>query len=708
MRHINTEILVIGGGATGTGILRDLSMRGFKCLLVERRDLAYGTTGRYHGLLHSGARYVVKDPLAARECIQENQILHRIMPHCLEDTGGFFVLTPFDDPAYIPLFLDGCRKAGIPTEHIEINQMLKEEPMLDPKIQQCFRVPDASADSFLASDLNAESARQYGGEVLTYHEVLSLSMNSESSSHTKVVNGVKCHDLVKDEDLMIDTSFVVNASGAWAGKISKMARINLEMLPGKGTMLALNHRVVNTIVNRCKLPSDGDILVPAHTVAVIGTTDIKVADPDAYSIEPWEIRLLLDEGEKIIPQFKQFRVLRAWAGIRPLIQREAQQSNRDVSRAYTLIDHAECDGIEGFITITGGKWTTYRKMAEATVDKVCEKLKTIRKCTTQLEILPSKNDVKKPGNYVGARLEKVEAEYKFGRLVCECELSTYDEVEQAIIQSNAITLDDIRRDVRLGMGPCQGAFCTIRAAGILHDLRHPPIEETNASLRDFLEERWKGALPVLWGQQLRQERLNEFIYINCLNANRLPGKSRSRFSSEQYAKPIINIAEKEPQTPAIKSIPATYLNSQPKDVVVIGAGISGLFSAWRACVSGMNTKIITKGWGTPYWSTGCIDILGYLPPDYKTRVTSPANSLDEFIKNNPNHPYSLIGKDVLEMAIHSFLNLSEERGLTLSWFFKLKFFTAYSFGINSAYVPDTWINACGGFTTIYTDADRWI
>ena len=75
MKSIHTDILVIGGGATGTGVLRDLAMRGFKCLLVERRDLSYGTTGRYHGLLHSGARYVVKDPHAARECFEENQIL---------------------------------------------------------------------------------------------------------------------------------------------------------------------------------------------------------------------------------------------------------------------------------------------------------------------------------------------------------------------------------------------------------------------------------------------------------------------------------------------------------------------------------------------------------------------------------------------------------------------------------------------------------
>src|SRR3972149_3867994 len=171
MRKIETEILVVGGGATGTGTIRDLAMRGYKAILVEKRDFSHGTTGRYHGLLHSGGRYVVKDPLAARECNEENQILRRIMPDCIEDTGGFFTLTPQDDPAYAEAFILGCRQAGIPCEEISISNMLRAEPLLDPHIMRCFRVPDASADSFLAADLNAESARPYGAVILRYHAV---------------------------------------------------------------------------------------------------------------------------------------------------------------------------------------------------------------------------------------------------------------------------------------------------------------------------------------------------------------------------------------------------------------------------------------------------------------------------------------------------------------------------------------------------------
>ena len=174
MDKLHTEILVIGGGATGTGILRDLAMRGFKTILVERRDLTHGTTGRFHGLLHSGGRYVVKDPEAARECIEENRILRKIMPHCIEDTGGYFVLTPGDDPAISNVSHMAVVKPGFTLKQIPIRQMLTREPHLNPEISHCFYVPDGAADGFAAAHANVASAIEYGAQVFTYHEVSQL------------------------------------------------------------------------------------------------------------------------------------------------------------------------------------------------------------------------------------------------------------------------------------------------------------------------------------------------------------------------------------------------------------------------------------------------------------------------------------------------------------------------------------------------------
>ncbi len=663
MKKIKTELLVIGGGATGAGVARDLAMRGFRTLLVERGDLTQGTTGRYHGLLHSGARYAVRDPLAAKECIEENRILRRILPGCLEDTGGFFVLTPWDDPDYVGPFIAGCRSAGIPLEELDIAQMLREEPLLNPQIQRCFRVPDGSADSFKATHANAASAREHGAQILTYHSVIRLLTAGRQPA---IVTGAVVHDLVKDDEVQIEADLVVNAAGAWSAAISGMAGIQVRMVPGKGTMLAVNHRILNTVVNRCRMCADADIIVPAHTVAVIGTTDIPVKNPDRFSIEPWEVRLLLEEGEKLVPGFKEMRFLRAWAGVRPLV-RESQGAgdDRDLPRSFVLMDHEARDGVSGLITITGGKWTTYRKMAEAAADLVCQKLGVQRPCRTHLEPLPSGEK----GRYhtLGAPLARVEhpggapTTGRFTDLVCECELATVEDVQRAILEGEAKTLDDIRRDVRLGMGPCQGGFCTFRAAGLLHSLRPADVEQTNVALRDFLQERWKGLLPILWGQQLRQERLDELILLSVLHVGGLPGRRASPLAATPYEEPSPGDqrpVDKRPEVIADEDrgghhddIGGQRATGSSPDLLVIGAGPAGLAAAWQAGERGLKARVIAKGWGSYYWNAGCVDVLGFSPLDPGSAIESPWDALQQLVRRQPGHPYALAGLEHLEAAL---------------------------------------------------------
>ena len=170
------DVLIIGGGATGGGVALDLALRGLEVALIERADLTDGTSGRYHGLLHSGGRYAVRDPNRQRECIEENRILRRIVPHAIEDTGGFFVTTPDDDPAYADKWLEACHACGIEAEEITIAQMLKEEPALNPAITRAFRVPDASCDSFDVLTALGAAIQAQGGTVLTYHEVVGLTV----------------------------------------------------------------------------------------------------------------------------------------------------------------------------------------------------------------------------------------------------------------------------------------------------------------------------------------------------------------------------------------------------------------------------------------------------------------------------------------------------------------------------------------------------
>lgn len=515
------DVLIIGGGATGGGTALDLALRGLKVALVERADLTDGTSGRYHGLLHSGGRYAVRDPESARECIAENRILRKVVPHAIEDTGGFFVTTPDDDAAYADQWVVACREAGITIEEISLGQLLREEPALNPAITRAFRVPDASCDGFDMLTALAAAIQAQGGTVLTYHEVTGLTVEDG-----KVV-GATVRNRRTGEERDLAAALVVNAAGAWAGQIASMAGCPVTVRPSKGTMVAMAYRFVNTIINRCHPPGDGDILVPVGTVAVIGTTSVDVPDPNDTSIQAWEVRRMLEEGAKMVPGFTQVRALRAWAGVRPLYEEGGAAQGRDAKRTFAVLDHAERDGVAGLITVVGGKFTTYRLMAERAADVVCGRLGVTKPCVTKAYVLP---DVRVPlitpkTHWLGHRLEDVETAKQPDSLICECELVTRSDFEQAARGHADIVapwvLDDLRRDLRLGMGPCQGGFCGYRAAGILHETGHQTAPQAIAALADFAQRRWKGQRPLLWGQSLRQALLDEQIYRGILGLDRL-------------------------------------------------------------------------------------------------------------------------------------------------------------------------------------------
>jgi glycerol-3-phosphate dehydrogenase len=517
MTTLQTEVLVVGGGATGAGIAWDAALRGYDVVLVDRADLAEGTSGRFHGLLHSGGRYVVKDPVAAKECIDENLILRRVASAAIEDTGGLFVTTPDDDPAYGDDFLAGCAKAGVPAEEIDVAQALRDEPRLNPGIRRAFTVPDASIDVWQLVWALANGAAARGARILPYHRVIALHRDGDA------VVGADLRDERTGEEARIEAGFTINASGAWAHEVAEMAGIEgVSVVPGKGIMIAMNHRLVNTVVNRCTMPADGDILVPIRTVSVIGTTDIRSAHADDLPVTQEEVDQMLEDGDRLVPGLRSSRALRVWAGVRPLFDdKKGGGSTRDVSRGTALLDHRERDGVGGFITITGGKLTTYRLMAQEAVDAMVEQLGHDRPCTTKEAPLPGSES----GAFMlaGARLRTRDSHLRTEQLICECELIERSTLEAGMRSRGSHNLDDIRRSLRLGMGPCQGGFCIYRATGILHELDRLDGAEASESLRRFLEERWKGVWPILHGDQLRQARLDDWIFQGILDVEHLPG-----------------------------------------------------------------------------------------------------------------------------------------------------------------------------------------
>ncbi|WP_132768173.1 anaerobic glycerol-3-phosphate dehydrogenase subunit GlpA [Tepidibacillus fermentans] len=526
-RKIETEVVVIGGGVTGAGVLRDLALRGIKAILVEQRDLTYGTSSRYHGLLHSGARYAVGDVKTARESYEENLIVKRTVPGSVEDTGGLFVKVPQDDDEYVYNWIEGCKKAGIPIEEVPVAQALIEEPFLSKDVQAVYRVPDAAVDGFtLVVDVVGDAVSR-GSKVLTYHEVVQMIMKENR------VIGVVVRNVHTGEWIEIYANMVVNATGPWAAKIASLAGIDIHMINNRGMLVVFHHRFNKKVINRLRKPGDADIFVPAHNVTIFGTTGVNVQEPDDFSLSREEVDKMLRDGKAMIPEVEQMRMIRAFAGVRPLYQDKTVtgSSGRNVSRGMALLDHETRDGLKGIVTITGGKFTTFRYMAEKTVDLVCDKLGISAKCTTHEEIVPhrmAKEFFKEVNmapaakqkliHWAGNRAKKIEEGLQKNDLlnivVCECEQVTLGEIE-SVLPDEKFHLGDIRRRTRLGMGTCQGTFCNFRAAALAVERGITTTQEANTALLDAIAERQKGMKVVATGETAKQlELMNTIYYVS--------------------------------------------------------------------------------------------------------------------------------------------------------------------------------------------------
>ena len=328
----------------------------------------------------------------------------------------------------------------------------------------------------------------------------------------------------------------VNSAGIWGTKIAEMAGVKVSMFPAKGSLLIFGHRVNNMVINRCRKPANADILVPGDTVCVIGTTSdrVPIEECDNMHVTPEEVEVLLREGSQLAPALATTRIIRAYAGVRPLVASDNDPSGRSISRGIVCLDHEKRDGLAGLVTITGGKLMTYRLMAETVTDKVCEKLGVNKNCETATTPLPgSEEEIR--GAEEGKKMYAINAEK--GRhgtrakdidkkdeldnaLVCECEEVSVGEVKYAIEKQHAKNLIQLRQCTRMGMGTCQGELCALRAACLMGHLQNN-VDHARKDLSNFVNERWKGMYAVGWGETLAEAQLIAEIYQNVCGVTKI-------------------------------------------------------------------------------------------------------------------------------------------------------------------------------------------
>jgi glycerol-3-phosphate dehydrogenase len=532
MTDFEFDVIVIGGGSTGTAVARDCAMRGLRTLLLERDDIASATVGTCAGMISSGLKYNDEPDIMAM-CSKEVVHFNHIARHIIMKNPILAPLLDLSDAASDSSYIDSYSAHA---DEREVPSMLfltpdascEIEPMLHPDIIASVYYEEFFIDPFRLCMLQAIDAIEHGATVRTYCEVIGFDIN-----HNKEIESVIFYNRVSGSTERAKSKLVVNATGPWAHKLAKIAGEELDIRLNKGAHVILDRRVVNVGITVKAIDGRWIYLFPHENTTLLGTTALDTwEDPDSLVASFDEIEYLLQSIETVLPSIREARIIRTMAGVRPLVP-EWKRPEGKVTRGYRIIDHGKIGGTIGLISFTGGKLVMCRHMAEAVTDLVCQKIGKEAVCTTYEHPLPGNDsdvDVIALSKEYGIALHALERmrarrgtdmlkvleltkrhpEWK--TTICTCEPVIEAELRYSIREEFPQTLNDLRRRLRLGTGPCQGTFCTYKAAAILAEELDLGGDDFLVDILDFRAERWKGIRQSMRGEQLAQEELTQGIY----------------------------------------------------------------------------------------------------------------------------------------------------------------------------------------------------
>jgi glycerol-3-phosphate dehydrogenase len=518
------DVCVIGGGVTGAGVARDLALRGLSVLLLEKGDWGAGTSGASSWMIHGGPRYLEFDWDTTRLSCQDaghivtiaRNIVYRvvfIIPVLPNDKNNIermeTAMEVYD--RFQPL------KNAHPHKRLTAEEAHRAEPGLTGDLVGAVTMEEWGVDPHRLVYANVEDAVAHGARALNHARVVGLVRDGGS------VIGVRyrASDGVMSE---ARARVVVNATGPWSPDVSAMAGVTVQLRPAKGIHLVYPHRISNFSISAESI--DGrDLLMVSHgDFTLLGTTDDDFyGDLDSVDVLEDEVDYLLQAFERIFPTIRAYRPVRTTTGVRPTLFKWRRYED-ELSRRYEVIDHAT-EGVQGFVSIAGGKLSMYRLMAEETSDAVCRKLGHQAPCTTATSPLPgNESDIEPPSELArrhripalaavklqsrhGSRAQGVLDDAKEGRIACRCEPITEAELAYAARHEQVRSLADAFRRVGLAAGPCAGAACVVRAAEVIgRELDWSASQRFDAA-RDFIRGAWLGRAPVLGHAGWAQEEL---------------------------------------------------------------------------------------------------------------------------------------------------------------------------------------------------------
>lgn len=359
------DVTIIGGGAVGTAVFRDLSMRKIKTALVEKNSIGHGTTYTSHQNLVGGMRYVITDHITAKECARENKTISKIAPNLVGKINNYFV--GFRNE-YTEKALEKAKDLGIIFREKNAEKVEKEIPALSKKIDIVVETEDKNIDALGFCKLNCLSAMKNEGELFEETEISKIKRRKGDF----VLSTNKGTFIAK---------YVVNASGAWLNSIASIMHISLPIVYSQGTIIvqkALSPRGLQFF----RKPSDGDAYIVHGDEAWLGTTATTISEPYKAKPEPWAEKYLKQNFSVILPKIQKQPILRKFTGIRALYKNKPCANDREITRHFKITEEPE-----GFFNIIGGKLTTARLMAEKASDIICQHTGVKSTCRTNLEPL---------------------------------------------------------------------------------------------------------------------------------------------------------------------------------------------------------------------------------------------------------------------------------------------------------------------------------
>jgi len=402
MKNNEYDIVIIGGGATGSGIAIDAASRGFKTLLLEKNDFSEGTSSRSTKLVHGGVRYLeaavkkldIDQFNLVKEGLKERSRLLKNAPHLC---SRLTLVTPIYKWWELPYMFIGLSlydlvsgKRGLGRSSIvSKNTMFNSFPCIKKDgLVGGVKYYDGSFNDARLNISLLQTAKKYGAVCKNYHEVDGFLYNNEKLSGLRVTNKVNA------EELVIKSSVIVNATGVFSDNIRLLddnsAKKMLDLSSG-----------IHIVLDKKYLPSNEGLMIPKTEdgrvlfilpwmgKCLVGTTDEQTNLSEHPKVEQKDVEYILKHLEIYFDlKIDKSEILSSWCGIRPLVAPDKNASTSSIVR-----DHVISSSNSGLVSIIGGKWTTYRKMAEETIDYVISKHNLEKKeCkTTSLKLVGSEN-----------------------------------------------------------------------------------------------------------------------------------------------------------------------------------------------------------------------------------------------------------------------------------------------------------------------------